>query len=58
MRLGAYVLHTPTWMWFRVTGWLLRYGVGYVCGVTDDGIWAYWPAEESYWPAEECARVV
>jgi len=47
MTLGQWLLHTPTQVWFRVTGWLLRYGVGYVCGVTD-----------AYWPAEECARVV
>ena len=46
MALGQWLLHTPTQAWFRVTGWLLCDGMGYVCGVTNDGMWAYWPAGE------------
>jgi len=46
MALGAWFCHMPTGCWFRVTGWLLRDGVGYICGVTADGMFAWWPAEE------------
>jgi len=46
MILGGYVLHAPTGRWFRVTGWLTQDGAPYICGVTDDGMWARWPAEE------------
>jgi len=44
--LDTWLYHTPTGCWLRVTGWLVRDGVGYVCGETDDGMWAWWPVEE------------
>jgi len=46
MTLGQWLFHTPTHVWFRVTGWLTRDGAPYICGVTDDGMWARWPAAE------------
>ena len=46
MTLNTWLYHTPTGCWFCVTGWLVRDGVGYVCGATDDGFWAWWPVEE------------